>query len=629
MNRSFFTFLLLTLFFWGSISAQDVYSEDFTNGIPNDYIIVDRDGNTPAANVSFVTDAWVLSNSKAAMSTSWYSPAGTSDDWMITSEIAIPMADAGKTLMLTWGERAPDSDYLDGYDLKINTSGQTEPDSFTTILTVPAASNQWGNKLLDFSAYQGMTIRLAYVNTSNDKYLLLIDDISIKGFAPNDMAALSNPNPNYMLSSDKLKLDVQNFGLASVTSCDLSYSVDGGAAVTENVTVSNLSTLATTTLSHPTTPSWSTGAHSITMWVSNVNGGTDDDLTNDSLTFDVVVYDASSYTDRNTVLEVFTSSTCNPCKPGNAKIKSVVGGMTVKPILLKYQQDFPGSGDPYTTTETVERRRFYGINAVPTTQIDGLVKTLNPNDLTANDIASAQAIGALIDAEASYQIDSANQSIRVYGSYTPRVDIISGTKMIIAIKEWLTKKNVKSNGETEFDNVVKKLYNGMDGIDLAGKEAGTTYDFDYTYTFNGNYKLPTNGQPANIIDFASEHSVENFNNLGASIIFESSRDQYVLQSVESSFVVGLNELPQLKDLSTYPNPTTDFLNVDFSTAESMPITINVIDFSGKVIISESLGNLAKGAYKHTLDLSKLANGNYDLTILSGSNGVSSSFTVVK
>jgi len=303
--------------------------------------------------------------------------------------------------------------------------------------------------------------------------------------------------------------------------------------------------------------------------------------------------------------------------------------MTVKPILLKYQQDFPGSGDPYTTTETVERRRFYGINAVPTTQIDGLVKTLNPNDLTANDIASAQAIGALIDAEASYQIDSANQSIRVYGSYTPRVDIISGTKMIIAIKEWLTKKNVKSNGETEFDNVVKKLYNGMDGIDLAGKEAGTTYDFDYTYTFNGNYKLPTNGQPANIIDFASEHSVENFNNLGASIIFESSRDQYVLQSVESSFVVGLNELPQLKDLSTYPNPTTDFLNVDFSTAESMPITINVIDFSGKVIISESLGNLAKGAYKHTLDLSKLANGNYDLTILSGSNGVSSSFTVVK
>ncbi len=629
MNRSFFTFLLLILFFSGAVVAQDVYSEDFSSGIPSDYIIIDRDGNTPHANVSFVTDAWVLSSSEAVMSNSWYSPAGTSDDWMITSEITIPTADPGKTLLLTWSELTADPGYPERYDLKINTTGQTEPDSFVTIKTVLEATPEWSTQVYDFSAYQGMSIRLAYVNTSTDKFLLLIDDITIKGYSENDMAALSNPNPNYTLPTTKLKLDVASFGSADVTSCDLSYSIDGATPVTANVAVSNLSTLSTTTLTHPTPPSWTAGEHSVKMWVSNVNGGTDDDLTNDSLSFNIVVYDASAYTTRNTVLEVFTSSTCAPCKPGNAKIKSVVGGMDVKPILLKYQQDFPGDGDPYTTTETIERRRFYGINAVPTTQIDGLYKTLNPNTLTESDITSAQAEGALVDVEASYQLDSANQSIRVYGSYTPKVNLISGTKMIVAIKEWSTKKNVASNGETEFDNVVKKLYNGTDGIDLTGKDAGTTYDFDYTYTFNGNYRLPANGQTASIIDFASEHSVENFNNLGASIIFESSRDQYILQAVESSFVVGLNELTQLKGLSTYPNPTTDFLNIDFSTAESMPITINVIDFSGKVIISESLGNLAKGAYKHTLDLSSLANGNYDLTILSGSKGISSSFTVAK
>ena len=629
MNHSFFTFLMVFLAFSGVVSAQDVYSEDFSNGMPADYILVDRDGLTPSSSVSNVNEAWVISTGGAAMSTSWYTPAGTADDWMITSEITIPTADNGKTLILTWSELAPDEDYSDGYDLKINTTGQTEPDSFTTILSVPAANNDWKTSTLDFSAYQGMSIRLAYVNNSTDKFLLLIDDINIQGYGENDLAALSSPNPNYAPNTQSLSLEVGSLGSAAATSCDLSYSIDGGDAVTENVSISNLTLLGTKTLQHPTTPTWTVGEHTVTMWVSNVNGGTDEDITNDSISFNIVIYDASSFTDRNTVLEVFTSSTCAPCKPGNAKIKTVIDELNVKPILLKYQQNFPGTGDPYTTAETLERRSFYGINSVPTTQIDGAFNSLNPNNLTDSHITTAQAEGALIDVEASYQLDSINQSISIYGSYTPKVNLVSGTKMIIAIKEWTTKKNAKSNGETEFDNVVKKLYNGTAGIDLAGKVAGTTYDFEYTYTFNGDYRLPTNGEAANNIDHAIEHSVENFNNLGASIIFESTSDKYILQAIESSFVVGLNDLAQLNDLSTYPNPTTDILNIDFSTAERLPITIQVIDFSGKVVISENLGELAKGAYKHVLDLSSLVNGNYDLTIFSGSAGVSSTFTVVR
>ncbi len=629
MNR-FFTFLLLFLVLSSSIIAQEVYYEDFNNGMPADYIIIDRDGNTPHANVGFVDNAWVVTASMTAISTSWYSPAGTSDDWMITPEITIPMADADKTLLLTWSELAPDPDYPDGYELKINTTGQTEPDSFTTILSVPSASTDWSTQVVDFSAYQGMTIRLAYVNNSTDKYILRIDDIAIRGYGTNDLAAFSNPNPNYALATNKLSLTVASLGMADVTSCDLSYAIDGNTPITENVSISGLSLLGTKTIQHPTVPTWSAGLHSVTMWVSNVNGGTDTNLANDSLTFDVVAYDASSYTDRNTVLEVFTSSTCGPCKPGNEKIKTVVANLAVKPVLLKYQQDFPSTGDPYATSETIARRNHYNVNAIPTTQIDGLYKTLNPGSLVASDITNAQAIGALIDVEASYQLDSANQSIHVYGSYTPKVNLVDGTKMILAIKELTTAKNVKSNGETSFDNVVKKLYNGTDGIDLSGKEAGTSYPFDYTYQFPGNYRLPTNGQAANIIDLNSEHSVENFSNLAASIIFESTKDSYILQAIESSFVVvGINELTKLEQLSTYPNPTSDFLNVEFSTTEKMPITIQVIDFSGKVLISENLGTLSKGNYKHTLDLADLANGNYDITISSGSTGTSTSFTVVK
>ena len=92
--KLFYTFLISLFFLNLGLSQEIIYQEDFeANSIPDGYIIVDRDGYTVHPNVGWVNnDAWIF-ESGSAISTSWYTSAAASDDWMITTEIALPTID--------------------------------------------------------------------------------------------------------------------------------------------------------------------------------------------------------------------------------------------------------------------------------------------------------------------------------------------------------------------------------------------------------------------------------------------------------------------------------------------------------------------------------------------------------
>lgn len=130
MNRLFT--LILLVFLTSSLSGQVVFFEDFSNGMPADFTLHDLDGNTPNANVAWVDQAWVVTPSGRAASTSWYDPFAASNDWMITSEIALPNTTGDKKLFLVWDEFTPDASYPDGYFIAINTTGSTEPNDELT-----------------------------------------------------------------------------------------------------------------------------------------------------------------------------------------------------------------------------------------------------------------------------------------------------------------------------------------------------------------------------------------------------------------------------------------------------------------------------------------------------------------
>lgn len=166
-------------------SAQTYLDCDFSHGIPADFTLIDNDGNTPSADMAKegfkVGTPWLAASPKgesnlAACSTSWYTPAGTSDDWMITS--AFTVSDDGA--VLSWRAKASDKRNRDGYAVYVSEVGGKAMADFNKqqpLFSVDKEEVAWTKHSVSLDAYKGKTITIAFVNNSKNKSRLFIDDL--------------------------------------------------------------------------------------------------------------------------------------------------------------------------------------------------------------------------------------------------------------------------------------------------------------------------------------------------------------------------------------------------------------------------------------------------------------------
>jgi len=168
--------LVLGTAFIGQLQAQTFY-EDFQGGaIPATWTVVNNDSLVPK------TDAWVINDDGDgnffATSTSWYTPAGTSDDWLISPPITL-----GENETLSWKARAQDVDYPDGYEVRISTTDTAlasflaNPALFSVANENATFTNRFVN--LDTAGYRNQTVYIAYRNNSSDQFLLHVDEIKV------------------------------------------------------------------------------------------------------------------------------------------------------------------------------------------------------------------------------------------------------------------------------------------------------------------------------------------------------------------------------------------------------------------------------------------------------------------
>ena len=81
----------------------------------------------------------------------------------------------------------------------------------------------------------------------------------------------------------------------------------------------------------------------------------------------------------------------------------------------------------------------------------------------------------------------------------------------MAIFEKNTYNNVGTNGETQFEHVMKKMVPNVTGQQIPSLQAGNQINQSAQYIFQGSYRLPANANSP--INHSIEHSVEDFNNL--------------------------------------------------------------------------------------------------------------------
>lgn len=263
--QKIYTLLLLILTSL-SLSAQVIYYEDFTyaNGdlIDKGFVLINADGltantglNSVVANLAdtLTVHPWTnyinIGGNDVALSTSWYNPAGTSSDWMIT-----PLINLTTNCTLAWRDICFDGDFPDGLEVRIATNGGTTIADFTTVLFSTIADTTWSVRNVDLTAYNGQNVRFAFRNNTNDGFLLAVDSVTVSSTPSVDAAIVDGSFSEYSIVPLS---QVQNYQ-PSATILNTGGSTVTG--VTADVVIYDGANTAVYTASMSTTASLASGA---------------------------------------------------------------------------------------------------------------------------------------------------------------------------------------------------------------------------------------------------------------------------------------------------------------------------------------------------------------------------------
>lgn len=217
----FYLFITLAfLSFEFTSNAQVIFKETFDNvpgttaggagtySFPNGWFLRNVDNRTPNVQVGYVNDAWERREDFAnnvgdsvAFSTSWYSPAGNSDDWMWTPMISLPF-----NCVLKWEAQAYDAAYRDGYEVRIMTTPGGPTGGTGTIgnqitnstVLFSIAAEQSGSRAfrqVSLADYAGQDVYIGFRNFSSDKFILIIDNIIVEKSIDYDISVESFTRP--------------------------------------------------------------------------------------------------------------------------------------------------------------------------------------------------------------------------------------------------------------------------------------------------------------------------------------------------------------------------------------------------------------------------------------------------
>ncbi|MBT7040359.1 MAG: T9SS type A sorting domain-containing protein [Bacteroidetes bacterium] len=442
-----------------------------------------------------------------------------------------------------------------------------------------------------------------------------------------DLTATTIDLPNYLSLTNapySIKGSLKNYGKQTITTLDINYSIDGGAAVTAPLTGLSIAPNTAYNFTHPTNWNPATdGNYAVKVWASNLNGNVDENTANDEYTKNVQVVD--KMVQRLALLEVYTSSTCAPCRPGNENLHAILDANPNKSTVVKFQQNFPGTGDPYATTEAINRRGFYGINSIPRMEVDGGWDG-NASSFTAQLLDDAYNVPSFLEITATHTINW--QTVEVDVTLNPLTNINSNNlKVHIAILENETFQNVKSNGETNFTQVMKKMIPNENGISQNALVSGTPVNIKRSYTFKGNYRLPNSATDQ--INHLTENSVEEFTDLTVLVWVQDATTKEVYQSAYSTgTILGVeNPAPGNGIISMYPNPVKDKAHVDFLLAQDQNVNISVFNTLGNIVYQEDKGVVSAGPNFTTIDLANLSKGVYVMRLTLGENVYTRKFIV--
>lgn len=625
-------------------AKSQTWSENFNAvtppALPAGWLQNNVDGLTVSSNLAaynFGSNAWVTRNFTAsdpqhatsAASTSWYAPTGISNDWLITPSFSVPA-----NAIIDWEAMAFDASYPDGYQVKISNTG-TAVATFTNLLTVAAENDVWTTRGLNLNAYAGQTVRLAFVNNSNDMFILLIDNIRVFVPQSNDGKVQNiNITNRYKVGagSQLISGSFVSQGYSPALSAVLNYNVNGGAVTTQtfNITAPGLNYGQSFAYSFTSLANLSLGANRIKTWVTKVNNVNEIATTNDTAYADV--YIASTSAARNALIEEWTSSTCNPCANLNATFDPLLSNNNPNTggdvNVIKYQVNWPNPGnDPSYNAHTKARVDHYEINAAPTTITNG---TDEMNSHSQAEIDAAKAVPAYATIIATLTAKGSTNAaqgttVTANATITPFVSIPANSPL--RVHQVLLQNEyhyaASSTSQDDYHHVMRKMTgNGWgtpvtvsDGVAFTASFTNvfTTASLDPTTPAQMSFNAWTNSlNPIAPKDIVYEYVVFVQDTISNDVLQSSSWFANVTLPTATISTVGLTENQNLKSLNLFPNPAQSFVSVSVELQMASAIALTIYDISGKVVYENKSERLESGPNTININSADFAQGIYTI-----------------
>ena len=311
-----------------------VYQQNFEGDFPGNMTVIDIDKQTPHSQVSIFGKTWSkykMGENNVAAVTSYFSPSGTANDWLIT-----PAIDVTTNNKLVWKAASLNSNYRETYKVLISTQ---EPDAanfdaskFTLLKEVVDEMPYLNSHMIDLKAkgYENTKVWIAFHYISADKVVMALDDIIVGQYTGVECENISQLYDEAILKDGQVTVKgvVRNNLAEEITSVEMAWYVEGSSD--KHIQTFSGLNLAFNGVKELTFTDKYVGAKNgeekIIVEITKVNGSADidEDKTNNKKSFNIETIETP--VPRKVLIEEATGTWCGFCPDGALVLKSIIEG---------------------------------------------------------------------------------------------------------------------------------------------------------------------------------------------------------------------------------------------------------------------------------------------------------------
>ncbi len=449
-----------------------------------------------------------------------------------------------------------------------------------------------------------------------------------------DMMGIRGDMPSVVKTGTAVNIGgyFRNLGASQLGGADFNYTINGGSVTKAPAAgISNLTSGIFATLTSPTafTPA-ADGVYEVKMWLSNLNGNADGDMSNDTISTTLVA--TATVPERKVVIEEKTGAWCQWCPRGTVGMEYM--GLTYPNSAIPIAVH---NGDPMVVAEYDGNIGTVAPGGYPGSSVD---RVLGP-DPNVNELESAYNQRRDVIPAATVAIDGVfetggNITVDVSVNFIAPMNNIDYRLAAVVLESGIIGTDASYNQSNAYSGGGQGPMAMINGVDFAAAASSVPFgDMVYDHVarsiepgfFGEANSIPgtiTQGQtvshqmqfslPSSVMDVTKcEVAILLLNNANYEIVNADKAHMWGDVSVKESAILNTN---------IYPNPANDFVTVKLNDLQDF--NVQVVNAIGEVVMNVDYTNIDRAV----LNTASLAAGVYVINVASG-NKTSSQRIAIK